>query len=243
MSIIVREREVNVMDKIYGFKQKDIEQLIGRLENRKEKPLSRVFEEFAEQTGKSKGTVRNMYYALAKKSREDGAFADKYLGGKPISVQKIAEFKEGEERELIKKVLLGRKEGKSARRVIHELAEGDEKKALRFQNKYRNVLKHNQPLLGELSAEIRSESGVSVEAIGVRSNTKMVSDVMLKRLQNEINALIDRISGKLKRENAYLRSRLGELEVENMRLKNVLYGDGGKTARYFNNGGEEKLIH
>ena len=230
------------MDKIYGFKQKDIEQLIERLENRKGRPLSRVFEEFANETGKSKGTVRNMYYALARKSREDENFTEKYLGGKPITVQKISEFAESEERELVKRVLLGRKEGKSARRIIRELADGDEKKALRFQNKYRNVLKRNQPLLGELSEEIRAESGVSPETIGIRSNTKIVSDVMLRRLQNEINALIERISGKLKRENACLRSRLGELEVENMRLRNILYGEG-KAARYFTKNEEEKLMH
>ncbi len=230
-------------EKIYGFRQKDVAELIACLEKKREKPLSRVFEEFAEKTGKSKGTVRNMYYALAKKSREDRAFTDAYLHGEVIPVQKIAEFNEGEERELVKKVLLGRKEGKSARRVIRELAEGDEKKALRFQNKYRNVLKRNQPLLGELTAEIRAESGVAAETIGMRSNSKIVSDVMLKRLQNEINALIERISGKLKRENAYLRSRIGALEVENMRLKNVLYGDGGRAARFFENGDGEKILH
>lgn len=233
------------MEKIYGFRQKDIEKLIEYLEGRKEKPLSRVFEEFAADTGKSKGTVRNMYYAMAKKSREDCAFADAYLGGKPISVQKIAEFKDGEERALIKKVLLGRKEGKSARRVINELAEGDPKKALRFQNKYRNVLKNKQPLIGELAAEIRAESGVAVEPAGIKPRSKMVSDVMLKRLQDEINGLLDRVTGKLKQENSFLRARIGELEIENIRLKNILYGgDGGKKAsRFFDKGAEEKILH
>lgn len=65
------------MDKIYGFKQKDVEKLIKYLDGKQGGSLSKAFEEFAAATGKSKGTVRNMYYAVAKKSREDKSFAEK----------------------------------------------------------------------------------------------------------------------------------------------------------------------
>ena len=232
------------MDKIYGFKQKDVEKLIDYLGRKNERPLSRVFEEYAKDSGKSKGTVRNMYYALAKRSREDEAFAARFLGGKPIAVQAVSPFGEDEERRLVKEIVAGRKEGKSARRVINELAGSDAKKALRFQNKYRNVLKNKQGLLGEVSAELRAE-GAPAESIGIKSHTRMISDVMLRRLQNEINALMERVSAKLKRENAFLRSRLGELEVENIRLKNILYGgDGGKKAeKFFSLEEKEKMLH
>ena len=232
------------MDKIYGFKQKDVELLIKYLKDRQNASLSKVFARFAADTGKSKGTVRNMYYAIAKKSREDQEFADKYFNGKPVSVQKIAEFKEEEERELVKKILLGKKDGKSARRIIGELA-GDDKTALRYQNKYRNVLKNKQSLVGEIAAEIRAESGVFVDPIGIRSNSRIVPDTMLKRLQSEINALLDRVTDKLKQENAYLRERLGELEVENIRLKNVLYGgeDGKKAVNWFLKDKEKNILN
>lgn len=56
------------MDKIYGFKQKDVEKLIKYLDGKQGGSLSKAFEEFAAATGKSKGTVRNMYYAVAKKA-------------------------------------------------------------------------------------------------------------------------------------------------------------------------------
>ena len=89
------------MDKIYGFKQKDVEKLIDYLGRKNGQPLSRVFEEYAKDSGKSKGTVRNMYYALAKRSREDEAFAARFLGGKPIAVQTVSPFGEDEERRLV----------------------------------------------------------------------------------------------------------------------------------------------
>ena len=68
---------------------------------------------------------------------------------------------------------------------------------------------------------------------------------MLRRLQNEINSLLDRVTGKLKQENAYLRERLGELEVENIRLKNVLYGgeDGKKAVSWFLNNKEKNMLN
>ena len=233
------------MDKIYGFKQKDVEKLIKYLDGKQGGSLSKAFEEFAAATGKSKGTVRNMYYAVAKKSREDKSFAEKYFGGTPITVQKISEFKDEEERELVKKILLGKKEGKSARKIIGELSDGDEKTALRYQNKYRNVLKNKQPLVGEIAAEIRAESGVFVDPVCIKSNNRLVPDTMLRRLQNEINSLLDRVTGKLKQENAYLRERLGELEVENIRLKNVLYGgeDGKKAVSWFLNNKEKNMLN
>lgn len=160
-------------------------------------------------------------------------------------MQKISEFKDEEERELVKKILLGKKEGKSARKIIGELSDGDEKTALRYQNKYRNVLKNKQPLVGEIAAEIRAESGVFVDPVGIKSNTRLVPDTMLRRLQNEINSLLDRVTGKLKQENAYLRERLGELEVENIRLKNVLYGgeDGKKAVSWFLNNKEKNMLN
>jgi len=130
------------MEKIYGFKQRDIVALLDFLGKREGEPLSRVFSAFAEKSGKSKGTVRNMYYAIARKSREDAEFADKYLGGKPFEVQKVAEFNDVEERDLVKKVLEGKRKGKSVRAVIATMSGGDEKLALRYQNKYRNIIKN-----------------------------------------------------------------------------------------------------
>ena len=231
------------MDKIYGFKKQDVEKLIKYLEESQNKPLSSVFEEYANAYGKSKGTVRNMYYALARKSREDKEFTDKYLGGKEITVQKIAEFNQDEERELIKNVLEGKRKGKSVRAVINEMALGDNKLALRYQNKFRNVLKNKQSLTAEIAMELREEYGETTDVFGLKEKPR-VNEIQLRRLQREINGLLEKLTGKLKRENAYLKTRLSQVEVENMRLKNILYGteSGKNPANFFKKDAGENAL-
>lgn len=212
------------MEKIYGYKEKDIIGLAKFLEENRGRPLSKIFESFAEKAGKAKGTIRNMYYALAKYSAKDKDFCEKHLGGKPLYVSKIVEFDPSEEKELIKKVLLGKKEGRSARSVITELAGGDIKKALRYQNKYRNAVKNNVRLVSEVIAEMRT--GDKADFVMPKKNVQSdVSDVQFRRLKTEIDNLVNRISGKLRRENEYLKSRVASLELENIRLSNLLYGN------------------
>lgn len=218
------------MDKIYGFKQDDVKKFIKYLDRRNGQPLTQVFSDYAKSYGKSKGTVRNMYYAVARKSREDKDFSDKYLGGRQISVQKVAEFNANEERSLIKSVLEGKKTGKSVRSVINEMACGDKKLALRYQNKYRNALKSKQTLIAEVAEEISVKTGENTPY----EATAATQEIQIKRLQNEINGLLERLTGKLKKENEYLRIRLNKVEIENLRLRKALYGDdSGKTVEYF----------
>lgn len=218
------------MDKIYGFKQDDVKKFIKYLDRRNGQPLTQVFSDYAKSHGKSKGTVRNMYYAVARRSQEDKDFSDKYLGGRQISVQKVAEFNADEERSLIKSVLEGKKTGKSVRSVINEMACGDKKLALRYQNKYRNALKSKQTLIAEVAEEINAKTGENTPY----EATAATQEMQIKRLQNEINGLLDRLTGKLKKENEYLRIRLNKVEIENLRLRKALYGDdSGKTAEYF----------
>ena len=129
------------MEKIYGYKEKDVIQLAKFINGRKDKTLTKTFNEFAVEHGKSKGTVRNLYYAIAKLSNKDQEFCDKYLNGQPIFVSEVENFSKEQEMELVKKVLLLKHQGKSVRNAINLLANGDAKLALRYQNKYRNFIK------------------------------------------------------------------------------------------------------
>ena len=123
------------MEKIYGYKSCDIEGLIECLKQNENAPLSKVFEIYADKTGKSKGTIRNLYYALVKASCQDEDFCQKYLGGNTLSVQKIAPFSDDEEYKLVKEILLECEQGKSVRSVILKMAGGDARLALRYQNR------------------------------------------------------------------------------------------------------------
>lgn len=60
------------------------------------------------------------------------------------------------------------------------------------------------------------------------------TDVFLfERLKKEINALADRLTADLKRENATLIRRIAALKAENERLNRELYGSYNPVIRCF----------
>ena len=232
------------MSKIYGYKEKDIISLAEFLTLRKGKPLSETFEIYGETYGKAKGTVRNLYYALAKLSNTDKEFCDKYLGGSPLLVGKIESFSDEEEKTLVKSVLLGQMDGRSARSVIMQLSNDDGKLALRYQNKFRNALKNKPHLIAEIVKEIKDEGGDILNYKEQKIPTSIVPEKQMERLKSEINALVGKIALKTKKENDRLKERIIALEKENLRLSNLLYNDGKRldAIRYFRpNGGQDAL--
>ena len=201
------------MEKIHGYLEKDVKGLIEFLQNRKKGSLSSLFSEYATLNGKSQGTIRNLYYAMAKRSREDGEFCRKYLDGKPLLVSKIKEFDSADELELVRKVVLGNIEGKSVRKSMTELANGDGTLALRYQNKFRNIAKTKPELIRKIEEEI-GDRGLGEQ------NFLEISDRenRIVNLKREINGLVDRIGEGLRRENLRLKRRVAILENENLRL-------------------------
>ena len=200
------------MENLYGFKEKDVLGLCEFLEKRKNRPLTEVFEEYAERSGKQKGTVRNLYYAMAKKSKEDGEFRDKYFGGKEIKVSSVRAFSEEEAKDIVKKILLKKEEGKSVRRAVGEISNGDMKLALRFQNKYRSAMT-DENLLETLKKE-------GFRVVPAREKKEVLT------VKREINGLVERIAFELRKENAILREEIAELKRENSAL---LRGISGNT--------------
>ena len=215
------------MQKIYGYKEEDVKGLIAYIRNRNGRSLTSVFTEYARANGKASGTVRNLYYAIVKKSNEDKNFCDLYLGGKSLSVSKKQAFGEKEERELVTNILREKAKGKSVRKAISELASGDEKKALRYQNKYRLVLKKSPESLREIARDLSEREGILIE---VNKKEGAISDFTYLRLKREIDKLVDGISSKIKRENQYLKKRINYLESENLKLSAILYGEGERVS-------------
>lgn len=213
------------MEKIYGYKEKDVLGLAEYLKERKGESLSSVFEKYAVKSGKAKGTVRNLYYALAKASIESEDVRKKYLGEKPISVGRIVEFSKCEERSLIKQILIAKFEGKSVRSKIMELSNGDGKLALRYQNKFRNAMNNKPRLIAEIVRELKEEGKeiAQIQNEG-RSAVGEISEVQLAKVKAEINSLVSRISLKVRKENEYLKNRVAFLESENLKLSSQLYG-------------------
>lgn len=93
-------------------------------------PLVHLFESFARKEGMAFGSVRNLYY----KSISNGTAGN-------LTVKRNEYFTESAENELIAYFLRERRACGSIRKAAFRLANGDPVLALRYQNKYCNLLK------------------------------------------------------------------------------------------------------
>ena len=212
--------------KIYGYKNEDVTGLINYLEKRKNVPLTRVFNEYAKISKKSKGTIRNLYYALAKRSKEDEEFRTKMLGGVALEVSVLEKFSPKSEEELVSKIISEKAKGRSVRSIINEMSGGNEILALRYQNKYRNIAIKNP----EFIESIAKKQGLN---IGESKSDIDISDFSLKRLKKEIDGLINRISIETAKENTALKKQVRYLEIQNGELKKLLADSGRNNVKEY----------
>ena len=211
------------MNKINGYTEEEARGLVEYIKagKQKGKTLTYLFETYGLKHGRAKGSVRNYYYSLMKNERGDERIV-RLLDGSTLSVEKIREFTPEEADEALKSILLERSKGLSVRRAIFNLAQGDDKLTLRLQNKYRNTLKKQPQKLIELAKELGlDEEFIPTErrSRGERMPRLPEQDFLRRRLENEINALYDRLAQALKTENENLRAENRKLKAENERLK------------------------
>ena len=211
------------MNKINGYTEEEAKNLVDYIKEGKQKgkTLTYLFETYGLSHGRAKGSVRNYYYALMKNEKGDERIV-KLLDGSSLSVEKIREFTEEETDEVLRSILAEKSKGLSVRRAIFNLANGDDKLMLRLQNKYRNTLKKQPARIAELAAEMGLKDADEYEK---RANGGRKSlpdrDFLRRRLENEINALYDRLAQALKTENERLRLENAQLKAENEKLRLV----------------------
>ncbi len=203
------------MDKINGYSEQEARALIDFIAEGKKRgeALSALFASYGKKCGRAAGSVRNYYYQFLK--CED-ARAKEILRGKRLRAEKIRAFSDEERNEMLKKILSERSKGYSVRRAIANVCAGNEKQMLRYQNKYRNLVK-KQPELIERTAK---EMGLPA-AMPARK-----TDFLQKRLEREINDLYDRLAVALREENDRLKKAVERLTEENEILRRA-----GKTEK------------
>ena len=208
------------MTKINGYTEEEARNLVEYIKEGKQKgkTLTYLFAAYGLQHGRAKGSVRNYYYALMKNEKGDERIV-RLLDGSSLSVEKIREFTEEEADAALRSILAEKSKGMSVRRAIFNLSGGDDKLMLRLQNKYHNTLKKEPARIAKLALEMgltedltKWEKGTDKEELPKRLPDK---DLLKRRLENEINALYDRLTQALKEENERLR-------MENLHLKSEL---------------------
>ena len=209
------------MNKINGYTEEEAKNLIEFIKDGKSKgkTLTYLFETYGLKRGRAKGSVRNYYYALMKNEKQDERIV-RLLDGSRLSVEKIREFTEEETDKVLKDILTEKSKGLSVRRAIFNLSGGDDKLMLRLQNKYRNTLKKEPERIALIAAGLGLDDEaqkVRTRASGQKNDRPALpdKDFLRRRLENEINALYDRLALALKAENERLRS-------ENQKLKDEL---------------------
>ena len=123
-------------------------------------PLKAVFERIAEQTGRRPNSIRNYYYAQVRQ-RDDG---DRHPA-------RFVPFTQQEVDWLMEQVLIARAAGQSVRSCLQKLSGGDHSLMLRYQNKYRAVVKSRPEYVRELVDKL-NEQGVACDPPTVNHREK-----------------------------------------------------------------------
>ena len=172
------------------------------------------------------------------------------LSDEVLKAGKIVEFRPEESRKLLKSILELKHGGRSVRSIIMQLAGGDDKKVLRYQNKYRNMIKNEKETVLGVVNEITALRGSCYNPYEDKDKKEIfASDFLFKRLQSEINSLYDRCTVSLKRENEKLKERLQAAEKENLQLKLSLERSislnttAYKIKEFFNKKDSKELIN
>ncbi len=106
-------------------------------------PLKRVFETVAKETGRKPNSVRNYYYMKVKETGE--------IEQKPST---FTPFNRDEIYMLLRDLLASGARGESIRGASLKLAGGDKTLMLRYQNKYRSLIKNARPLVEKVMADM-----------------------------------------------------------------------------------------
>lgn len=136
-----------------GWREDEAKALFERVSQAEKegKPLRAVFEEVGRELGRKPNSIRNFYYAKVHESPELSS------ARKPA----FRVFSQDETHKLVSAVLIARGRGDSVRACVRELAKGDPKQMLRYQNKYRSVMKSKPDMLEQIAKELLTQ-GVSV---------------------------------------------------------------------------------
>ena len=109
-------------------------------------PLRTVFERLSGDLGRKPNSIRNYYYACL---RQQPDAAPRSPAFQP--------FTQEETHHLLREVLMARGRGMSVRACVLQLAGGSHSRMLRYQNKYRTILKQRPDMIAEVVAALRQE--------------------------------------------------------------------------------------
>ena len=161
-----------------------------------------AFEEVARKTNRKPNSVRNYYYKNL--AREKAKFL-------PFSAVEV--------KNSLREIILGTSRGESVRSICLRLAEGDKSRMLRFQNKYRTILRNQPQKIVAAKGELEMQ-GYLVKS-PVKSNVVMMPQRNEKKLSDvDINNLFIGLMRLIKKQaEDGVKGQIESLRAEVERLK------------------------
>lgn len=134
--------------KCVGWQEQETSRLFSAVQTARDSgaPLRQVFEDLSADLGRKPNSIRNYYYACLRQQEQDTP-----------RTQSFIPFTEEETHELLRQVLTGCGQGMSVRACVMRMAAGDHSRMLRYQNKYRAILKHHPQMIAQVRQELQAE--------------------------------------------------------------------------------------
>lgn len=151
-------------------------------------PLRGVFERMGKTLGRKPNSVRNYYYMQMR----DQAGEDMRRAA-PFET-----FTEEEVHDLLRTVLMAQGRGQSVRACVMEMSGGDRARMLRYQNKYRAVLRKKPAMIESVCRELRRENlpcPERVPAVASRSLPPAAIDTRMEAAEDQdVQAILKALS-------------------------------------------------
>lgn len=181
-------------------------------------PLRGVFERMGAALGRKPNSVRNYYY-MRLRDRGDDTLR---------RAQPFETFTEEEIHDLLRRILTARAQGQSVRSCVTALAGGDRTKMLRYQNKYRSILRKKPGLIARVCEEMQSEGlpcppppvTVTVRPISREADPLPAVDPDVQQILRALSSLAERAVKKPAAESDRLKVQrdLLLMQVEDLQL-------------------------
>lgn len=175
-----------------GWNPQETEQLFALAEAAQQsgRPLKAVFDEVAAANGRRPNSVRNFYYARVKESN----------GGSYTHKRAFLPFTDEEAELLVEEVLRAQANGESVRSCTLRLANGSDRAMLRYQNKYRALLKNNPALVRRVSNALAARGMPTFDPFALQDHARRAGrprkqTVELPRLVEQLLSDLDQIEG------------------------------------------------
>lgn len=207
------------------WKDEDVKKLFEIVEQNKSKnqSLLTAFTEYAKLTGRKRNSVRNYYYQELTELQNNKLRANKLnIDIKKHIVNESILFTEKETRSIISNILKLNNEGYSIRKACLKLANNDVNLMVRYQNKYRSVLKTNPQLIEEISKELNINQ--------LKTNINSSNLIYFKKqepkaiTENDINSLFLGLIKLVKKSatESVEKKLISELDFANSTLRKTL---------------------